>query len=509
MHAHVTSALVTSTATTQPSTMPPAGDTSDPASAPPAQRWPARLWALLIVLCLALFLDGLDVSMVAVALPSIGAELALSTTEMQWIISGYVLGFGGLLLLGGRTADLLGRRNVFLIALAAFAAASLIGGLVDSGPLLIASRFIKGIAAAFTAPTGLSIITTTFAEGKQRNKALSIYTIFGASGFSSGLIFGGLMTGFGWRWTFFFPVPIALLALAVGIALIPRDRPAEEGGYDILGAVTSTAAMLILVYTVVTAPELGWTHPRTVGMFVLAAALAAAFIAVERRVAHPLVRLGILRSGTLVRANLGMMALFGSFASFQFLLTLFLQQALGRTPLQMALALLPAGVLVALSAFFADRLIDRFGTPRLIAAGLLALSGGYLLFLRVDTDPVYLTMILPTAILLGVGFALGFPAINVQATAGVDDHEQGLAAGLVQTSGQVGGALVLAVTTALISVDHATGEGGEEAVSAAQMLAQFQPGLYFVTAVAITGVALTLIPLLLRRRAGAEPVRTR
>ncbi|WP_179646485.1 MFS transporter [Spinactinospora alkalitolerans] len=487
------SAPVTTTAPTSTTSAPRTGAEEDP-------RWPARLWGLLIVLCLALFLDGLDVSMVAVALPSIGAELGLATAELQWIISGYVLGFGGLLLLGGRTADLLGRRDVFLIALAAFAAASLLGGLVDSGPLLIATRFVKGIAAAFTAPTGLSIITTTFAEGKQRNRALSVYTIFGASGFSSGLIFGGLMTGLGWRWTFFFPVPIALAALIVGIALIPRDRPAAKGGYDILGAASSTAAMLILVYTVVTAPEVGWLAPRTVALFVLAAALAAAFIAVERRVAHPLVRLGILRRGTLVRANLAMMALFGSFASFQFLLTLFLQQALDRTPLQMALALLPAGLLVALSAFFADRLIDRFGTPRLIAAGLLALSAGYLLFLRVDTDPVYVTMILPTAILLGTGFALGFPAINVQATTGVHDDEQGLAAGLVQTSGQVGGALVLAVTTAIISVDHATGEGSPEGASAAQMLAQFQPGLIFVTAVAVTGVAVTLLPLLLKKR---------
>src|SRR3954453_20206645 len=187
------------------------------------ERWTPLQWGTLLVLCAALFLDALDVSMVGVALPSIGSDLHLSTSSLQWIVSGYVLGYGGLLLLGGRTADLLGRRRGFLIALAVFAVASLLGGLVDSGPLLIATRFIKGVSAAFTAPTGLSIITTTFAEGRMRNKALAIYTVFGASGYSSGLIFGGLMTGIGWRWTFLMPVPVAIIALFAGLSLIPRD----------------------------------------------------------------------------------------------------------------------------------------------------------------------------------------------------------------------------------------------------------------------------------------------
>jgi EmrB/QacA subfamily drug resistance transporter len=461
-------------------------------------RWSPRLWGLLIVLSLALFLDGLDVSMVAVALPSIGAELGLSTATLQWVISGYVLGFGGFLLLGGRTADLLGRRRVFLIALGVFAAASLIGGLVDSGTLLIASRFVKGVAAAFTAPTGLSILTTTFAEGRQRNRAMSVYTVFGASGFSSGLLFGGLLMSLGWRWTFFFGAPFALLALVAGLALIPKDRPDARGGYDLVGAATLTATMLLLVYTVVTAPETGWTHPVTILSFAGVVALLTLFVWVENRVRHPLIRLGILGSGTLVRANVGAIALMGSFISFQFLLTLFLQQALGQTPLQMALSLLPAGILVVVSAPFADRLISRFGTPKLIAAGLVALSAGYLLFLRVESEFAYLGMMLPTALLLGVGFALAFPSINVQATAGVDDAEQGLAAGLVQTSAQVGGALILAVTTAIIAVDHATGQGA--AGGAEEMLVQFRPALVFVTAVALTGVAIALYPLLVRGR---------
>ncbi|GAA2089458.1 MFS transporter [Actinomadura alba] len=472
------------------------------------QGWSARLWGILAVLSLVLFLDGLDVSMVGVALPSIGSELGLTTSSLQWIVSGYVLGYGGLLLLGGRTADLLGRRRVFLIALAVFAVASLLGGLVDSGPLLIATRFIKGVSAAFTAPTGLSIITTTFAEGKARNKALSIYTVFGASGYSSGLIFGGLTTGIGWRWTFLMPVPIAILALVAGYFLLPRNHPAAEGGHDILGALTSTGAMLLLVYGLVTAPDRGWATPATLGLFVLAIALLAAFVAVERRVAHPLIRLGILRKGTLVRANLAIVALFGSYLSFQFIVTLYLQDVLGWEPLTMALALLPTGLLVALSAPYAGTMIDRFGTPRFIVAGMAALTVGYVLFLPIGTDPVYVTAILPSVILLGVGFALGFPSINVQATAGVDDDEQGLAAGIVQTAGQVGAAMVLAVTTGIIS-----GDGPAAGGSQADMLAEYRPGLIFVTFVALAGLGMTLAPLLRRRagahRAGARPAGAR
>lgn len=485
MQVHVTYRRVTTTTEFAAQPAPPKGND---------QRWSPGLWGLLAVVCLVLFLDGLDVSMVGVALPSIGADLGLSTTSLQWIVSGYVLGYGGLLLLGGRMADLLGRRRVFLIAVAVFAVASLLGGLVDSGALLIATRFIKGVSAAFTAPTGLSIITTTFAEGRARNKALSIYTVFGASGFSSGLVVGGLLTGLGWRWTYLSPVPIALGALIAGYFLIPRDRPSADGGHDILGAITLPAGMLLFVYAVVQAPESGWGSSTTLGMFAFALAILAAFVAIERKVAHPLVRLGILRNGSIVRANIGFIAMFGSYLSFQFILTLFLQDALGWSPLSLALALLPAGMLVVATAPFAERLIGRFGTPVMIAASMASFALGYLLFLDTSIDPVYLTALLPSVLLLGLGFALGFPAINVQGTAGVDDSEQGLASGLVWTSGQVGGALVLAVTTAVVT------SGGEGEVSAQAMLDQFRPGVVLVMFVALAGLALTIAPVLRRRR---------
>ncbi|WP_246342010.1 MFS transporter [Actinomadura verrucosospora] len=356
------------------------------ASAPAEQAWTPRLWGVLAVLCAVLFLDGLDVSMVGVALPSIGTELGLSTTSLQWIVNGYVLGYGSLLLLGGRTADLLGRRRVFLTALAVFAVASLVGGLVSDGTLLIVTRFVKGLAAAFTAPTALSILTTTFHEGRARNRALSVFSVFGASGYSSGLILGGLLTSFGWRWTFLTPVPLALIALVAGIALIPRDKAAADGGHDIVGAVTLTGGMLLAVYTVVSAPDRGWLDPVTLGSVALAAALLIGFVVTEKKVRHPLIRLGILRIGRIVRANLSIVALFGSYLSFQFMMTLYLQDVLHWSPLKMAMALLPAGLIVAFGSPFVGRLIDRFGTPRLIISSMTSLSLGYVWFLATAGD---------------------------------------------------------------------------------------------------------------------------
>jgi len=452
-------------------------------------RWNARLWGVLAVLCAVLFLDGLDVSMVGVALPSIGSELGLSTTSLQWIVNGYVLGYGGLLLLGGRTADLLGRRRVFLIALGVFTVASLVGGLVDDGGLLIATRFVKGLAAAFTAPTALSILTTTFPEGPARNRALSIFTVFGASGYSSGLIVGGLLTSLGWRWNFLVPVPLALAALIGGVYLIAKDRRAADGGHDLGGAITLTAGTLLAVYAVVTAPGRGWLDPLTVGTFVVAAALLTGFVIIENRVKHPLVRLGILRSGQIVRANLSMVALLGSYVSFQFMMTIYLQDVLHWTPLRMALALLPAGLIVAFGSPLVGKLIDRYGTARLITIAMVSLSLGYIwMLINAGARPHYLTVILPTMLLLGGGFGFGFSSIMAQATDGIKNDEQGLASGLVQSSGQIGAALVLAVVTTLVAT-----AGGS--------FTQFHPGVNLVTGVAVAGLLLNVIPLLARRRA--------
>jgi len=450
-------------------------------------RWSPHLWGILVVLCGALFLDALDVSMVGVALPSIRADLGLSTASLQWVVSGYVLGYGGLLLLGGRAADLLGRRRVFLVALAVFAVASLLGGLVSTGPLLIAARLVKGMAAAFTAPAGLSIITTTFAEGPARNRALSIYSAFGAAGFSLGLVLSGLLTEISWRWTLLLPAPVAAVILFAGMRLIPRDQPERNGrGFDLPGAVTVTAGMLLLVYAVVGAPQAGWASPRTLISFAGAAALLGAFTLIELRSRDPLVRLSIFRSRTLTRANLAAMVLFGSYVSFQFLVTQYLQIMAGWSALSTALAFLPAGVLVAVASTRMGRVLDRFGPSRVVAVGFACLAAGYAWFLRIGPAPDYPAVILPAVLLIGAAFGLGFSSLNIQATAGVADHEQGLASGILQTSFQVGGAIVLAVVTAVIDA-----RGANHVVSA-HTLTAYRPALDVIAGVAVLGVAVAL-----------------
>jgi len=455
-------------------------------------RWDRRLWLSLILLCGVLFLDGLDVSMVGMALPSIRDDLGLTTSQLQWVVSGYVLGYGGLLLLGGRVADLLGRKRALVGALAVFFVASLLGGLTSDPTLLVATRFIKGAAAAFTAPASLSLITTTFAEGPARNKALSVYTACGASGFSFGLILGGLLTEVGWRYTFLLPVPFALAILLLAPRVLRSDdaqrRP--EGGFDIPGALTITAGMLLLVRTVVRAPDIGWGSVETLASFAVAVGLLSAFVAIERRTRHPLVRLGILRSGSLVRANVGAATMFGGYVSFQFLATLFLQNELGWSALHTALAFLPAGLLVAFGSPRVGALVDRFGTQRLIAVGFAAFTVGYALFLPVSHGPTYGSAILPTILLLGFGFALGFPSLSMQATSGIADHEQGLASGLVNTSFQVGGAIVLAITSAIVASAGTT-----------DFLDAIRPALGVVVGVSVIGLVAAVSGLIGSREA--------
>jgi EmrB/QacA subfamily drug resistance transporter len=460
-------------------------------------RLSKRAWGALLVLCGALFLDALDVSMTGVALPSIRSDLDISTSSLQWIVSAYVLGYGGFLLLGGRAADLLGRRRVFLISLGVFVVASGLGALASDGAFLIATRFIKGIAAGFTAPAGLSIITTSFAEGPARNKALSIYTATGATGFSLGLVFSGLLTEIGWRWVFLFPVPLALIVLLAAIKLVPDSArpPHISGSFDLVGAVAVTVGMLLLVFGLVEAPDAGWTSARTLATIAGAVALLAAFVAHERRTEAPLVRLGILRSGPLVRANFGAMALIGGWFGFQFIVTLYLQQLRGWSALETGLAIFPAGLLVAFLAPRVAPLVERFGANRLIAAGLASTAAGYALFLPIGADSSYVAAMLPTFLLTGLGFGLAYGPLNIAATNGVAPEEQGLAGGLVNTSFQFGGALVLAIATAVNSAN--AGPGG----SPSALLDGFHAAIVVSVIAATLGVA----AIALRRRMRTEP----
>ncbi len=463
--------------------------------------WTPAIWGLLVVLCGALFMDGLDISMVGVALPSIGSDLHLTAGSLQWIVSGYVLGYGGLLLLGGRVSDLVGRRPVFLSAVAVFGVASVASAFLSNDTALIALRFVKGASAAFTVPAGLSIITTTFSEGPARNRALSIYTVCGASGFSFGLVFGGLLTELGWRATFLVPGPVAIALLVAGLRVIPRGQRQQVSlsHFDLAGAFTSTAALLVLVYSVVEAPRRGWGSPATIGLLALSAVLMISFVVIENRHPRPLVRLGILRSGALVHANLSGAVMFGGYVAFQFVVTLYLQNSLGWSPLAMAMGFLPAGLIVVASVVKIGALLERVGTAVLILLGLSSFVAGYALFLRVSPSMNYVNFLLPTMLLLGLGFALCFPAVNAQATAGVVDDEQGLASGLVNTSIQIGGAVVLAVITAIL------GSGDTAAAKHGQLLPGMTTAIAVVVGVSLLGVVITAgrIAVLSRARRSA------
>jgi predicted MFS family arabinose efflux permease len=373
---------------------------------------------------------------------------------------------------------------------------------VDDGSLLIATRFIKGVSAAFTAPAGLSIITTSFAEGPVRNKAIAIYTATGATGFSLGLVFGGLLTEIGWRWVFFLPVPIALLTLLAGIKLVPSDShiPRPSRSFDLAGAVTLTAGMLLLVFTVVEAPSAGWASARTLGSFAAVAAIFAGFVAIERRTAAPLVRLGILRSASIVQANLGAMMLVGGWFGFQFIATLYMQQLRGWSPLETGLAIFPGGLLVALLAPRIAPLVLRFGVRRLVTTGLASTAVGYALFLPIGLDSPYVAAILPTMIFAGFGFALAYGPLNIAATNGVAAEEQGLASGLVSTSFQFGGALVLAVVTAVNAAN--TGADG----SAQGLLDGFQAAVVVSVIAAVIGVLVTAVRFRTRTEPAADVV---
>jgi MFS family permease len=428
--------------------------------------------ALLFVLSGNMLIDALEVSVVIVALPSIGGSLGLSLSEVHWVMSGFAIGFGGLLLFGGRVVSVLGRRRIYLLALLGFAVASLAGGLVTDVTSLVAIRFVKGFCVALTAPTGLAIIASAFAEGQARRRAISIYSLFGATGFTVGLLLSGLLTPVDWRWTLAFPAPAALVLLAFGWWLIPRDEPGSGGKsrYDVAGAACFTAATAALVYGIGSVSGAGWADPRTIGAFTASGALFVALIAVERSAAYPLIRLDALANASLVRSSLGAACLNGSFWGFLFVCT-FQLQAAGWTPLRTAAALLPASVLPMATAPLAGRMVGRFGAGRLIGLGLAAPPVGYLLYLlylRQDGSPTNVAEVLPAMVLVGAGFALAFAALHVQATGGVPESARAMTSGLYQTSVQIGGVLVLSLSAAL-------------------SVAGFRAALLLVTTVAVLG----------------------
>ena len=462
------------------------------------ERMSRRALALLLVLCGSIFLEGIDVAMLSLALPSIRDDLGMATGELQWVMSAYVLAYGGLVLLGGRAADLLGRRRMFLLWLTVFLLFSGLGGLATEGWMLIVARFVTGAAAAFITPAGLSIITTTFPEGAQRNKALLVYAGTAAAGFSLGLVAGGLLTAVDWRWVFFAPLVLAGGLLAGAVRLVPHDPPPADAGrprswrrFDGGGAATITLGMILLVFGVVRLDAPGRGPAVTLAALVGGVALLVAFVAIERRSPEPLVRLGILRSGPLVRANLSALLFAASFLGFQFLVVLYMQELRGWSALETSFALLIVSIDAVLAPTVTPRLVERFGNTRLIVAGLLMATAAYALFVPVGMDWSYAVMF-PLILLLGLAFALAYGPLTIVATQGVGDDEQGLAGGLLYTSWQFGAALGLSTVTA-VSV-AVTGDEG----SPGEVLDGFRAGL--VVSVVAAGLAALIAATGLRSR---------
>lgn len=415
----------------------------------------AHKWGILLVLCGAIFLEGIDVAMLNVALPSIRADLGLSTGELQWVMSAYVLGYGGFMLLGGRAADLFGRRQMFVFWLTVFLLFSGLGGFSTEGWMLIVARFVTGVAAAFMTPAGLSIITTGFAEGPERNKALLIYSGTAAGGFTIGLVAGGLLTTVGWRWVFFAPVVLSFLILVAALAFVPKSARPDRSGkrVDAVGALTVTTALVLIVLGVERAAHAGITD--SAGTLLAGLAFFAAFLVIERRSPEPLVRMGIFRNGSLVRANLSAMLFAGGFFGFQFLVVLYLQELRDWSTLQTSFAMLVIGVDAILSPTLTPRLVNRFGTAKVIFGGLLLAVLAYGLFLPLGADWSYAAMF-PSLIILGLAFSLAYGPLTIVATEGIAEEEQGLAGGLLYTAFQFGAALGLSAVTAVsVAATHA------------------------------------------------------
>jgi EmrB/QacA subfamily drug resistance transporter len=417
---------------------------------------PRRWWALAL-LCGAFFMVLLDATIVLVALPSIQQDIGFSEHGLQWVLSAYALTFGGLLLLGGRAADLLGRRRLFMTGVLFFTAASLMCGLAWSPAALLTARVVQGVGAAIMTPTALSIISTTFPEGPERNKALGIWGALGGVGATAAWLIGGpLVDGPGWEWIFFINIPLGLAALVLSPLLLHESRAAPTlRSYDPAGALTVTGALVLLVYALVEAPDIGWGDARTILLFAGSAVLVAAFAVIESRHPAPLVPLRFLRSRTLVGANLVMLLVGAVAVGIPFILTLYAQEVLGYSAIKFGVSSVVLAVSVTFGAIVAQAAVLKVGFRPVAATGMVLMAAGSLLLTHVSVGGSYFGDIFFGLLVLGPGIGFAFVTATVAALAGVAEHESGLASGLTNTALQIGGALGVAiVSTVAVSRSH-------------------------------------------------------
>ena len=461
--------------------------------------------AILLLLSLVQFMDVLDASILNIALPSIKNDLGFSQQSLQWLVNGYILTYGGFLLLGGRMADLLGRRLVLVTGLIVFAGSSLTGGLAHSSSLLIGARFAQGVGAAMLSPAALSTLTSTFRSTRDRNTALGVWAAVSGIGGAAGVLFGGLLTeGPGWRWVLFVNIPFSAVGLIGAFLLLKRERiTARLAGFDALGALLVTGGMLLLVYALVKAPDVGWGATRTIAELAVAGLTLVAFVANELRVANPLVPLSILRVKGVAVADATQMIAVAGFLPMFFFLTLYMQTVLHYSPIQTGIAYLPLTGGFIIAASISSQLFARIGTKPISVVGAVVAAGGLYWLSRVPVDGSYVSDILPGLFVASIGLGGVFTALTTAANAGVDPDKAGLAAGLLNTGQQLGAALGLAILSALAtSRTDSLLTGGHDTV------AQAATGGYqrALAAGAVFVLAATIVALLAPNMRHTEPI---
>jgi EmrB/QacA subfamily drug resistance transporter len=461
-------------------------------------------WLVLVLVCMAQFMVILDATIVNVALPSIQQDLEMSDADLQWIVNAYALVFGGFLLLGGRAGDLVGRKRIFLVGLVIFTIASLLNGLSVNSEMLIVCRGLQGLGAALVAPAALSIITTTFAEGAERAKAMSVWAAIAVGGGAVGLVLGGILVDYlSWPWIFYVNVPVGIAVFIASMREVPesKDERAHKA-FDLAGAATVTAGLVILVYAIVKAQEKGWGSAHTLVVGGISLALLAAFVLIERRSIEPLVRLSIFKVRTVRAANVAMFFVAAGLFAMFFFNTLYVQRVLGYSPLEAGLAFLPFTGGIIIGAGLSQGLVAKVGARELPLIGMGMAIVGMLLFTRLQPGGEYVSDLLPGIMLASIGMGLTFVPITLIATSGIPGADAGLASGLYNTSQQIGGALGLAVlsTLAVNATENTLADVGGQPTpqQEAQALVDGFHVTYFGSA-ALIGVAAALLFLLLSR----------
>jgi EmrB/QacA subfamily drug resistance transporter len=462
-----------------------------------------RKWLALALLSVVQFMVVLDIAIVNVALPSIQVDLGFSQENLQWVISAYALFFGGFLLLGGRSADLLGRRRIFLGGLVVFTLSSLFAGLAWSEASLITARAFQGLGAAIITPAALSILSTTFHEGRERNIALGVWGAVGGFGAAAGVLMGGILTdALSWEWIFFVNVPVGVLAIVLAPILLDESRDSSVKTFDLPGAVLVTAGLSSLVYAITQAGQDGWLAGTTIGFAVVSLALLAGFVGWELRHPEPLMRFGLLRTKTVAGANVAGFIMGTAMFSMFLMLTLYMQQVLGYSAMETGVAYLAVAGTAIIWSGVAAQLVTRIGVKPVLVSGMTFLTAGLIFFTQVSVGGSYVTDLLPGFLLIGVGIGFSFVPITIAALAGVEPAEAGLASGLINTSQQIGGALGIAALSTIAT------SRTEDAVSAGTGVPSALVDGFtnaFVAGAIIAGIGIVAALTLIRRDELEQP----